>query len=92
MIGHDDSTNPSPGSMPDGTPHAGNDGSAGAPGGAAANVLPPEQPPMDDAAGGPQAEDTDAPLPGEQPVESGTDPQVPTEDGDAAQRSQGHPS
>lgn len=34
----------------------------------AEEIIPPEQPPMDDAAGGPQAEDPDAPVDDDRPT------------------------
>lgn len=59
----------------------------------AETIIPPEQPPMDDAAGGPQAADPNGPvdMPGENPTE-GNDPQMPTEENDASRNSEAHPS
>lgn len=44
-------------------------------------IIPPEQPPMDDAAGGPQAEDLDVPVDDEA-----------TKDGTSVAESEAHPS
>ena len=74
-------------------PDEANGEAAPASGTEAETIRPPEQPPMDDAAGGPQAEDPNAPveMPGENPGH-GSEPQIPTENGEDAARSESQPS